>query len=75
MDKLLRIMLCAVIMLVGISRIIDPRNAKWFDLARKADESNVEEPTEFYYRCVRFFSIILVIVMVVFIVLIFLGIV
>lgn len=75
MDKLLRIMLCAVIMLVGISRIIDPRNAKWFDLARKADESNVEEPTEFYYRCVRFFSIILVIVMAVFIVLIFLGIV
>ena len=75
MDKLLRIMLCAVIMLVGISRIIDPRNARWFDLARKADESNVEEPTEFYYRCVRFFSYVLVIVMAVFIVLIFLGIV
>ena len=75
MDKLLRIMLCAVIMLVGISRIIDPRNAKWFDLARKADESNVEEPTEFYYRCVRFFSYVLVIVMAVLIVLILLGIV
>ena len=75
MDNLLRIMLCAVIMLVGISRIIDPKKAKWFDLSRKADESNVEEPTEFYYRCVRFFSIILVIVMAVFIVLIFLGIV
>ena len=75
MDKLLRIMLCAVIMLVGISRIIDPKKARWFDLARKADESNVEEPTEFYYRCVRFFSYVLVIVMAVFIVLIFLGIV
>ena len=75
MDKLLRIMLCAVIMLVGISRIIDPKKARWFDLARKADESNVEEPTEFYYRCVRFFSVIMVIVMAVLIVLILLGIV
>ena len=75
MDNLLRIMLCAVIMLVGISRIIDPKKAKWFDLSRKADESNVEEPTEFYYRCVRFFSYVLVIVMAVLIVLILLGIV
>ena len=75
MDNLLRIMLCAVIMLVGISRIIDPKKAKWFDLSRKADESNVEEPTEFYYRCVRIFSYVLVIVMAVLIVLILLGIV
>ena len=75
MDNLLRIMLCAVIMLVGISRIIDPKKAKWFDLSRKADESNVEEPTEFYYRCVRFFSVIMVIVMAVLNVLILLGIV
>lgn len=75
MDNLLRIMLCVVVMLVGISRIKDPQKARWFDLPRKADESNVEEPSEFYYRCVRFFSIIMVIVMAVLIVLILLGIV
>ena len=75
MDNLLRIMLCATIMLVGISRIRDPKKAKWFDLSRKADESNVEEPSEFYYRCVRFFSSIMVFVMAVLIVLILLGIV
>lgn len=75
MDNLLRIMLCAVVILVGITRIIDPKKARWFDLSRKAEESNVEEPTEFYYRCVRFFAIVMVVVMAALIVLILLGII
>lgn len=72
MDNLLRIMLCVIVICVGITRMIDPTKADRLNFSGLT-KSEENEPSEFYYRCVRIFSAVMVVVMVVLIVLILLG--